>query len=86
MALDIFGNTLYTGDVVVYADVEIGSEETVLTVYEVDEVVDKDVVLAMAMSGDDVGLPFYLQETDRRCSLIRNVYKTAELKFKSTMH
>lgn len=84
MALDIFGNKLYTGDVVVFSDAELG--EPTLAPYEVEEEVDTNVVLATAMSGDGIGISFYLQETDKRCCLIRNVYKTAQLKFTSTMN
>lgn len=85
MALDIFGNKLYTGDVVVFADLDWDGGPT-LVVYEVDEVVDTNVVLATAMSGDDIGLGFYLQDTDRRATFIRNVNKTAELKSNTTIN
>lgn len=84
MALDIFGNKLYTGDVVVFADVEEGEPSLVL--YEVEEDVDTNVVLAICMSGDAIDHPFYLQDTDKRCSLIRNAYKTAELKRSTTIN
>lgn len=84
MALDIFGNTLYTGDVVVFADMEEG--EPTLTVYEVEEVIDNDVLLATCVSGEAIGNSYYLQDPSTRCSLIRNAYKTAELKFKSTIN
>ena len=85
MALDIFGNRLYTGDVVVFADVDWDGEPS-LTVYEVEEIVDTNVVLATAMSGDDIGLEFYLQDTDRRATFIRNVNKTAELTSNTTLN
>lgn len=83
-ALDIFGNKLYTGDVVVFADTESG--EPVLSLYEVEEVVDNNVVLATCMNGDAIDHSFYLQGTDTRCSFIRNVYATAELKRKTTLN
>lgn len=81
MTLDIFGNKLYTGDVVVFADAEDG--EPTLTVYEVEEVIDSTTLLATAMSGDAIGHSFYLQGTEKRCTFIRNPYKTAE-RFRNT--
>lgn len=83
-ALDIFGNTLYTGDVVVFADVSAGEPE--LALYEIEAVEDTNVVLAIRQNGDWIGHGFYLQDTNTRCSLIRNVYKTAEAKLNSTVH
>jgi hypothetical protein len=82
MTLDIFGNPLYTGDVVVFADGTIAGS-AVLEVYEVEEVIGENTVRATLMSGQYAGNEFYLQYTDKRCALIRNVYKTAEL-FRST--
>jgi hypothetical protein len=84
MTLDILGNVLYTGDVVVFADAEEG--EPTLTVYEVEEIIDTNVVLATAMSGTMIGSSFYLQDTNKRCTFIRNVYRAAELKRKTTIH
>lgn len=78
MALDIFGNKLYTGDVVVFSDVESG--EPTLSAYEILELVDKNVVLAKAMNGDIIDCSFYLQDTDKRCMFVRNIYKAAEAK------
>lgn len=78
MALDIFGNKLYTGDVVVFADTDCG--EPTLLAYEIDEVVDNNVVLATAMQGDAIDYQFYLQDTDKRCMFVRNVNKAAEYK------
>lgn len=83
-ALDIFGNKLYTGDVVVFADAESG--EPTLSVYEIEEIVDNNVVYATCMNGDAIDCRFYLQGTDTRCSYIRNVYKTAEAKQDTTIN
>ena len=78
MTLDIFGNMLYTGDVVVFADGD-GEGRSILDVYEVEELIGNNTVKATLLSGEHAGEQFYLQRTNERCSLIRNVYKTAEL-------
>jgi hypothetical protein len=85
MALDIFGNTLYTGDVVVFAEEGWGGEPS-LAVFKVEEVVDTNVVSARAMNDYAIGELFYLQDTDKRCSLIRNVFKTAALNRSTTIN
>jgi hypothetical protein len=77
MTLDIFGNPIYTGDVVVFADGD-GNGGASLEVYEVEELIGNNIVKATLMSGEYIGAQYYLQNTDKRCSLIRNVYKTAE--------
>jgi hypothetical protein len=85
MTLDIFGNPLYTGDVVVFADGD-GHGSALLEVYEVEEVIGNNTVRASLLSGEYAGNEFYLQHTDKRCSLIRNVYKTAELNRSTTIN
>jgi hypothetical protein len=85
MTLDIFGNPLYTGDVVVFADGDRDGS-AVLEVYEVEEVIGENTIKATLMSGEYAGNQFYLQYTDKRCALIRNVYKTAELNRSTTIN
>lgn len=77
MALDIFGNKLYAGDVVVFSDIE--DYEAMLTVFRVEEVIDSTTVLAYTMSGDAVGRSFYLENTQKRCMFVRNIFKAAEV-------
>lgn len=85
MTLDIFGNPLYTGDVVVFADGN-GEGGAQLEVYEVMEIVGENTVKGKLLSGEYLGNEFYLQYTDKRCSLIRNVYKTADASKYDTIH
>ncbi len=86
MALDILGNELYPGDVAVYADVIEGVPSLIM--YEVEELVDNNVVLATVMSGEGIGLgiPFYLQDTDKRALFVRNPYKAAGIKRSTTLN
>lgn len=84
MALDILGNELYPGDVAVYADVIEGVPSLIM--YEVEELIDNNVVLATVMSGDDIGLAFYLQDTDKRTLFIRNPYKASGIKRSTTLN
>jgi hypothetical protein len=79
MPLDIFGNKLYIGDVVVFADKRVDEKVVGLDVYEVVENVSDNTIKGKLLSGSYAGNFFYLQDTNERCSLIRNVYKTAEL-------
>lgn len=85
MTLDIFGNPLYTEDVVVFADGD-GNGSALLEVYEVLEIITDNTVKAKLLSGQYAGNEFYLQNTDKRCSLIRNVFKTADASKYDTLH
>lgn len=79
MAIDIFGNTLYIGDVVVYADKHMGEKTVGLFLYEVEEIIGENLAMGKLLSGEFAGDTFYLEDTNDRCTFIRNVYKTAEL-------
>ncbi len=75
---DIFGNTLYEGDIVVHADKTLGEDELRLDMYEIVSIVD-EVATGELRSGEFIGERFYLLDTHLRSCLIHNPYKALEL-------
>lgn len=74
---DMFGNELYIGDCVVYADNRIGTKDVGLDFYVVTSIED-GVVMGLLSSGEYMGDEYYLENTSDRAALIRNPYKTTE--------
>jgi hypothetical protein len=85
MVLDIFGVPLYTGDVVVFADPD-GEGSVTLEVYEIEEIITNNTARATLLSGQYAGAEFYLQDTTKRCALVRNLNKAADVTQYDTLH
>lgn len=82
---DMFGNELFVGDTVVYADATLGMDKITLDMYEITEI-DGDVVMGELRSGEYMGNEFYLVDTPSRCALIRNPYKAVDAYQSDTLH
>lgn len=69
MTLDRFGDELYIGDIVVYADWN-ASGEISLDVYLVKELIDTHTCMGQLINGEWAGNNFYLSETTSRCAFV----------------
>jgi hypothetical protein len=69
MTLDRFGEELYIGDIVVYADTNVSGDGVIsLDVYNVIELIDVNTCIGQLMNGRYAGNTFYLTETTNRCA------------------
>lgn len=81
---DMFGNFLYNGDFVIYAELLVDGK-AVLHMYEV--VAEQDGLLVGELkSGEYAGCRYLLVDTDKRCVMLRNVYKDVDLDKSVTIH
>lgn len=81
---DMFGNSLYIDDFVIYAELLV-SGKAVLHMYEIVGKQD-DLFIGELKSGEYMGCRYLLVDTDTRCVLLRNVYKDVDCDRTVTIH
>lgn len=81
---DLFGNSLYVGDFVIYSELLVNGK-TVLHMYEI--VGEQDgLYIGELKTGEYIGCRYLLVETEKRCVLLRNVYKDVDFDRSVTIH
>ncbi len=81
---DVFGQIIYIGDTLLFADVINGDEPT-LDMYEIVEI-DGNVATGERKSGRWIGEHFYLEGVENRGMLIKNPYKSVGLRVGQILH